>query len=60
MKLLFRNIFSRKIFQPLFETQLQLALKAMNIGDAHTISTSGETALLALLRKKISEQPGYI
>jgi FkbM family methyltransferase len=51
MKQLIRIIFSRPLFQPLFEMILLFTLKVLNIGEGHTVSNSGEKYVFSILGK---------
>jgi len=46
-----RDIFSRPIFQPVFEKILNFSLKVLNIGEGHTVETSGEKSVFKILGK---------
>lgn len=50
-KAMFRNFFSRPLFQPFFEFCLFLSLKGMNVGDGHSPKTSGEENVFLFLKK---------
>jgi FkbM family methyltransferase len=49
MKKIVRDIFSRPIFQPVFEKILNITLKVLNIGDGHSVETSGEKSVFEIL-----------
>lgn len=51
IKSIILNVFSRPIFQPVFENLLNLSLKAMNIGEGHNVITSGEKNSFKILNK---------
>ncbi len=51
MKNIIRDIFSRSIFQNFFENILNITLKVLNIGDGHTVETSGEKVAFKILEK---------
>lgn len=47
---IFRNFFSRPLFQPFFELCLSVSLKGMNVGDGHSPKTSGEENVFLFLK----------
>jgi FkbM family methyltransferase len=51
MKKIIQYIFSRNIFQNLFEEILNLCLKILNIGEGQSVETSGEKNVFKLLNK---------
>jgi len=52
IKNIFRNFFSRPLFQPFFELLLFLSLKGLNIGDGHSVETSGEENVIRFIKKR--------
>lgn len=60
MKKIIRNIFSRPIFQPIFETILVFTLKALNIGDGHSVQTSGEKYVFKILEKIVKGKEAVV
>ena len=51
MKTIIRNALSRPIFQFPFEILLNFSLKVLNIGEGHTVETSGEKSVFKILEK---------
>ena len=51
IKTIIGTVFSRPVFQPLFEGLLNFSLKALNVGEGHTVETSGEKSVFGILRK---------
>lgn len=45
------DVFSRPLFQPLFEKVLNLSMKILNIGEGQIVETSGEETVLKVLDK---------
>lgn len=59
IKSIIRDIFSRPIFQSVFESLLNFSLNVLNIGEGHTVETSGEKSIFEIL-KKISDDKEVI
>jgi FkbM family methyltransferase len=49
LKIFISDAFSRPIYQKVFEIILNLTLKVLNIGEGHTVETSGEKYIFDLL-----------
>ena len=58
MKNIITHIFSRPQFQFIFEKILNLSLKILNIGEGHTVETSGEKVAFDILRKYKNRDTG--
>jgi len=56
MKNLIRKIFSRPVFQSIFESLLNFSLKALNIGEGQSVETSGEKVVFKILNKIANEK----
>jgi FkbM family methyltransferase len=60
MKNLFRDIFSRPIFQPFFDIILNTSLKAMNIGQGQNVETSGESSVFDILDRVMATKQAMV
>lgn len=60
IKKIIGDIFSRPFFQPFFEGVLNFSLKVLNIGDGHSVETSGEKIAFDILYKINSDKEAMV
>jgi FkbM family methyltransferase len=60
IKKLIQTIFSRKIFQPVFEEFLSVILKVLNIGEGQSVETSGERNVFEVLKTVVKNDGAVV
>ncbi|MFH1454832.1 MAG: FkbM family methyltransferase [bacterium] len=59
-KNIIRDILSRPIFQSFFEIVLNFSLKVLNVGEGHTVETSGEKVAIEILNKIVKNDQAIV